>query len=163
MLTDLLTQWGNERVNDVFEATLDPSLKPDESSSDRTVEKFIRDKYERKRFLAKKSRKPAVKESRRRRRARSQSYSESESSESTSSTTSSASESDSESSSSPSPVRRRRHGKEATSRRRSRLSRSKEKNKEKAKRGERKQRQKGKTTEPAGERYAPVAIIFSGR
>lgn len=50
---DFMRSWGNERANAYWEATLSPHLKPKETDTAYVVEKFIRDKYEYKRFAAK--------------------------------------------------------------------------------------------------------------
>lgn len=47
-------EWGNARANAYYEANLPPNVKkPTEADSVRVCEKYIRDKYEHKRFIAK--------------------------------------------------------------------------------------------------------------
>lgn len=42
---------GNEKANELYEYTLEPAQKPKESDSAYVVEAFIRDKYERKKWM----------------------------------------------------------------------------------------------------------------
>lgn len=49
-----MEDWGNGRANEYYEANVPPQVpRPKEGDSVRTVEKFIRDKYEFKRFIGK--------------------------------------------------------------------------------------------------------------
>jgi stromal membrane-associated protein len=49
-----MEQWGNKRANEYYEANLPPNVqKPKDGDSVKVVEKFIRDKYEHKRYIAK--------------------------------------------------------------------------------------------------------------
>ena len=49
-----MESWGNKRANDVYEANITAlgGCKPGETDAVQVVEKFIRDKYIRKMFLA---------------------------------------------------------------------------------------------------------------
>lgn len=48
-----MEEWGNERANAYYEAKLPRDYpKPRENDPVRVVEKFIREKYEQKRFIA---------------------------------------------------------------------------------------------------------------
>jgi len=50
---EFMEEWGNARANAYYEANLPPHVhKPKEGDTVRVVEKFIRDKYEHKRFIA---------------------------------------------------------------------------------------------------------------
>uniref|UniRef100_A0A7S3H7N3 Arf-GAP domain-containing protein n=1 Tax=Spumella elongata TaxID=89044 RepID=A0A7S3H7N3_9STRA len=50
---EFMEEWGNGRANAYWEANLPPHIhKPKEGDSVRTIEKFIRDKYEHKRYVA---------------------------------------------------------------------------------------------------------------
>ena len=47
-----MVEWGNERANAYYEAHIPSSVRiPREGDSVRDVEKFIRDKYQYKRFI----------------------------------------------------------------------------------------------------------------
>lgn len=49
-----MEEWGNARANEFFEANLSAQVpRPKEGDTVRTVEKFIRDKYEYKRYIGK--------------------------------------------------------------------------------------------------------------
>ena len=49
-----MEEWGNRRANEYFEANIpDNYPRPKESDTVRVIEKFIREKYEHKKFIAK--------------------------------------------------------------------------------------------------------------
>jgi len=49
-----MEEWGNQRANEYFEANIPPNfVRPKEGDPVRVVEKFIRDKYEHKKYMAK--------------------------------------------------------------------------------------------------------------
>jgi len=49
-----MEEWGNGRANEYYEANISPQVaRPKEGDSVRVVEKFIRDKYEFKRYIGK--------------------------------------------------------------------------------------------------------------
>eukprot|EP01035_Chromulina_nebulosa_P018718 gene18718-24479_t len=51
---DFLEEWGNGRANEYYEANIPPHVtKPRDGDSVRVLEKFIRDKYEYKKYIAK--------------------------------------------------------------------------------------------------------------
>lgn len=57
-----MEEWGNKRANDYYEANMPASvIRPKEGDAVRIVERFIRDKYEHKRYIA--SSVPAVRRS----------------------------------------------------------------------------------------------------
>jgi len=59
---DHMEEWGNKRANDYYEANMPASvIRPKEGDAVRIVERFIRDKYEHKRYIA--SSVPAVRRS----------------------------------------------------------------------------------------------------
>lgn len=48
-----MEEWGNARANEYYESNLPPNYpKPKDGDPVRVVEKYIRDKYEHRRFLA---------------------------------------------------------------------------------------------------------------
>ena len=54
MVFKYLEEWGNGRANEYFEANVPSNVvRPKDGDSVRVVEKYIRDKYEHKRFIAK--------------------------------------------------------------------------------------------------------------
>ena len=56
-----MEQWGNKRANEYYEANLPANVyKPKDGDSVKVVEKFIRDKYEHKRYIAKSMPPPRV-------------------------------------------------------------------------------------------------------
>mmetsp|Transcript_7798 Transcript_7798/g.6969 ORF Transcript_7798/g.6969 Transcript_7798/m.6969 type:complete len:417 (-) Transcript_7798:107-1357(-) len=51
---DFLEEWGNGRANEYYEANIPPHVtKPRDGDSVRVLEKFIRDKYEHKKYISK--------------------------------------------------------------------------------------------------------------
>lgn len=58
-----MEEWGNDRANELYEANIPAHLvRPKEGDQVRVVEKFIREKYEQKKFMAKPGQVPAKKE-----------------------------------------------------------------------------------------------------
>lgn len=48
-----MEEWGNARANALYEGNLPPNVKkPREGDSVRVTERFIRDKYEHKKYIA---------------------------------------------------------------------------------------------------------------
>jgi hypothetical protein len=48
-----MEEWGNKRSNEYYESNLSPSvIRPKEGDAVRVVERFIRDKYEHKKYIA---------------------------------------------------------------------------------------------------------------
>ncbi len=50
---DVFKELGNKRVNRYYESRLDDDYRRPKSNDDMAMEKFIRDKYEKKRWAAK--------------------------------------------------------------------------------------------------------------
>ena len=49
----MMAAWGNQRANAYWEANMPKNRKPGRNAGDREMEEFIRDKYERKKWVDK--------------------------------------------------------------------------------------------------------------
>merc|ERR1712173_46799 len=63
LVKHFMAQGGNEAVNAKYEATLDPAAKPRPSTDMYILQRFIEDKYKRKKWYSKKTKKGKKKKS----------------------------------------------------------------------------------------------------